>query len=158
MIVVSNTSPLCYLILIGSIEVLPTLYGEILTTQTVLNELCHPDAPERVRVWANTPPGWLKVRSDPSTVDSSFAILHGGERTAIVLAEQIRADIILLDDSAARELAAERKLKICGLLGILRNAAQAGLLDLPTAVDRLLQTSFRASPELLRSLLTPPKD
>jgi predicted nucleic acid-binding protein len=48
-------------------------------------------------------------------------------------------------------------LKVFGLLGVLRDAAQAGLVDLPIAVDRLRQTDFRASPELLKSLLTPPK-
>ena len=156
MTVVSNTSPLCYVILIGCADILPKLYGEAHTTQTVLTELRHPDAPESVRVWANTPPVWLKVHSDPPEPDASLAPLHAGEHTAIRLAEQLHADIVLLDDAAARDLAAERKLKVSGLLGVLRDAAQAGLVDLPTAVDRLRQTNFRASPELLKSLLTPP--
>lgn len=157
MIVVSNTSPLCYVILIGCADTLPKLYGELHTTQTVLTELRHPDAPESVRAWVNTLPAWIKVHSDPSDPDASLASLHAGERTTIRLAEQLRADVVLLDDSAARELAVQRNLKVSGLLGVLRDAAQSGLVELPTAVDRLRQTSFRASAELLKSLLTPPK-
>jgi len=132
---------------------LPRLYGEILTTQTVVNELRHPGAPESVRRWAALPPDWLKVHADPSELDQSLASLHAGERTALRLAEQHQADIVLLDDSAARELAVQRRLKVSGLLGVLRDAAQSGLVDLPMAVDRLRQTNFRASPELLRALL-----
>jgi len=135
---------------------LPKLYGKVLTTQTVLTELRHPDAPESVRVWATTLPAWLKVHPDPPDPDQSLASLHAGERTSLRLAEQLRADILLLDESAARALAAQRSLKVSGLLGVLRDAAQASLVDLPTAVDRLRQTNFRASPELLKSLLPRP--
>jgi predicted nucleic acid-binding protein len=153
MTVVSNTSPLCYLVLIGSAEVLPRLYGSILTTQTVLSELRHPDAPESVRRWATAPPDWLKVHPDPPETDPALDSLHAGERTALGFAEQIHADVLLLDDAAARALAMQRNLKVSGLLGVLRDAAESGLVDLPTAVDRLRHTNFRASPELLSSLL-----
>ncbi len=49
MTIVSNTSPLCYLVLIGHAPVLPKLYGDIATTETVLAELRHADAPPAVR-------------------------------------------------------------------------------------------------------------
>ena len=117
MTVVSNTSPLCYLVLIGSVDVLPRLYGEIQTTQTVLIELCHPDAPESVRLWAAAPANWLKVHPNPAEPDQSLASLHAGERTTLRLAEQLHADVVLLDDAAAREMAIQRKLKVSGLNG-----------------------------------------
>ena len=44
MTIVSNTSPLCYLALIGHAEILPQLYGEIHVTQTVMAELRHPQS------------------------------------------------------------------------------------------------------------------
>jgi len=72
------------------------------------------------------------------------------------LAEEVHADVLLLDDAAARTLALQRHLKVSGLLGVLRDAAEAGLVDLPAAVDQFRRTSFRASPELLRSQLPPP--
>lgn len=152
MIVVSNTSPLCYLFLIGHAEVLPKLYGSVVTTQTVLAELRHTDAPALIRAWATTAPDWLKVQADPTPTDDTLANLDAGERTAILLAEQLHADVVLLDESAARVLAVQRGLKIAGTLAVLRDPAQAGLLKLPEALDRLRQTSFRASPELWKSL------
>ena len=49
MIAVSDTSPICYLILIGEISILPRLFSSVLVPQAVLNELHHDDAPELIR-------------------------------------------------------------------------------------------------------------
>jgi predicted nucleic acid-binding protein len=154
MIIVSNTSPLCYLVLIGHADVLAKLYGEIHVTQKVLEELRHPDAPPSVRQWATTPPAWLKIHSDPEEPDQTLATLDPGERTALRLAKLLRADMVLLDESAARSLASQRGVKVSGTLGILCDAAQAGLVNLPAALDLLRKTSFRASPELWKTLYT----
>lgn len=154
MIIVSNTSPLCYLTLIGHAEVMPKLYGNVHTTQKVLEELRHPDAPPSVRNWATSPPDWLKIHSNPEEPDQTLAALDPGERTALRLSEQLRSDVVLLDESAARALAVQRGLKVSGTLGVLCDAAQAGLLKLPAALDLLRKTNFRASPELWRSLYT----
>ena len=150
--VVSNTSPLCYLVLIGHAPVLSKLYGDLATTETVLAELRHADAPPAVRTWAAAPPEWLKIHPDPVSRDNTLADLDPGERTAILLAEQLKADLVLLDEAAARTLASQRGLKVAGTLGVLRDAAQAGLLRLPDALDLLRKTNFRASPELWKSL------
>ena len=76
MIVVSDTSPLCYLVLIGCPDVLQKLYSEVWTTETVMTELCHSEAPELVRVWAIDPPQWLKVFSDPPELDRTNGRRH----------------------------------------------------------------------------------
>ena len=152
MIIVSNTSPLCYLVLIGHADVLAELYGEIHTTQKVLEELGHPDAPPAVRQWAIAPPPWLKIHPNPEASDQALNTLDPGERTALCLAENLRADVVLLDDAAARALAGQRGVKISGTLGVLCDAAQAGRIKLPAALDRLRQTNFRASPELWKTL------
>ena len=85
MTLVSNTSPLCYLALIGHAEILPKLYGNVHTTQKVLEELRHPDAPPSVHNWATTPPEWLKIHSNPEDPDQTLAALDPGERTALRL-------------------------------------------------------------------------
>jgi predicted nucleic acid-binding protein len=154
MTIVSNTSPLCYLTLIGHVEILPRLYGDIHITQKVLEELRHPDAPPSVRNWAMTPPDWLKIHSDPEEPDETLAALDPGERTALRLSEILLSDVVLLDESAARVLAVQRGLKVSGTLGVLCDAAQAGLLNLPSALDFLRKTNFRASPQLWKSLYT----
>ena len=154
MTIVSNTSPLCYLALIGYADILPKLYGSIHITQKVLEELRPPDAPPAVRNWAMTPPDWLKIHSDPEEPDQTLAALDPGERTALQLSGQLRSDAVLLDESAARALAVQRGLKVSGTLGVLCDAAQAKLLKLPDALDLLRKTNFRASPELWKSLYT----
>ena len=66
MIVVSDTSPINYLVLIGEIELLAQLFTRVLAPETVARELLHPGAPEAVRRWANQPPAWFEI--DPLSV------------------------------------------------------------------------------------------
>ncbi|HLG16015.1 MAG TPA: DUF3368 domain-containing protein [Blastocatellia bacterium] len=158
MIAVADASPLCYLVLIGRVELLPTLFGDVLIPQSVRDELADEDAPEAVRTWIAAPPGWLEIRSVEGDTDASLQRLHTGERDAIRLAESVKADLIILDDKAARRVATERGLNVTGLLGVLGESATRGLVDLPEVVDRLRQTTFRASLRLLKSLLDRHKD
>jgi len=67
---------------------------------------------------------------------------------------QLRSDLVLLDESAARALAYQRGLIVIGTLGVLCDASQAGFLKLHDALDLLRKTNFRASPELWKSLYT----
>jgi len=112
MTVVSNTTPLYYLTLIGHVDILPSLYGHVHVTQKVLEELRHPNAPPFVRNWAMAPPDWLMIHSDPAEPDQSLADLDPGERSALFLSEQLRSDVVLLDEAAARTIAVQRGLKI----------------------------------------------
>jgi predicted nucleic acid-binding protein len=79
--------------------------------------------------------------------------LQAGEQGAILLAESINADIILLDEKSARRVAADRGLRITGTLGILGEGAARGLVDLAATIDRLRRTTFRCSPALLKATL-----
>lgn len=51
MMVIADTSPVNYLVLIGSVDILPQLYGRVLVPPSVCSELQHPRAPETVRAW-----------------------------------------------------------------------------------------------------------
>jgi hypothetical protein len=64
MIVVSDTSPLNYLILTESVQVLVAIFGRMYAPSAVVNELAHPRSPEAARSWASNPPEWL-VERDP---------------------------------------------------------------------------------------------
>lgn len=63
MIVISDTSPICYLLLIGEIEVLPQLYGQVLIPKTVQPELPDARSPVSVQTWINDPPEWLIIQT-----------------------------------------------------------------------------------------------
>ena len=78
-VVVADTSPLNYLILIEAIDLLPRLYGKIVIPVEVLNELFDDGAPRRVSEWAMKLPEWVEVRSAPPTDDLALSFLDQGE-------------------------------------------------------------------------------
>ncbi len=101
------------------------------------------------------PPRWLEILAAPvaASEDPSLAELDSGERAAIVLAESIRADLLLIDDRAGAVIAQRRGLAVTGTLGVLDLASHAGLLDLRDAFARLQKTNFRYPPSLMETLL-----
>ena len=152
MIVVSDTSPLNYLILIGEVEVLTRIFGEVYAPPEVLREALHPGSPETVRTWAEKPPSWLKIRQ-PRAMTEPASELGRGEAEAIALAREIGADLLLMDDRDGTRYARQSGLRVVGTLAVIDEAASRGLLSLPEALERLQRTNFRVSDELLRSLL-----
>lgn len=92
-------------------------------------------------------------KAAPAPALPPLDILDRGEREAIQLARQHGADLVILDDKAARLAARELGLRITGTLGVLEAAARRDLVDLRAAVGRLRQTNFRASPALLATVL-----
>ncbi|MBM3761236.1 MAG: DUF3368 domain-containing protein [Acidobacteria bacterium] len=153
MIAVVDASPLCYLLLIGEIDLLPQLFSRVVVPQAVIVELQHEDAPATVRNWACNPPIWISVEETPDTFSEGMEKLQAGERSAILLAESIEADIIVIDEKAARQIANHRGLCVTGVLGVIGEAASLGLVDLTQAIDRLRKTSFRCSPALFKATL-----
>lgn len=152
--VISNTSPLVYLLLIQEIRLLPCLFSEVLIPAAVREELAHPEAPIEVRNWIEQSPDWISTVQLPThELDSELRRLDPGEREAIVLAEQQNADLLLLDDRKARQVARRRGLPLTGLIGVLRMAIARDLVEAPTVVARLRATTFRASDALLSALL-----
>ena len=153
MIAVADASPLCYLVLIGEIDLLPQCFSQVLVPQAVVAELLHDDAPAAVREWASKLPAWICAKENPLSATTGMEKLQAGEQAAILLAESMKVDVILLDEKAARRVAAGRGLRVTGLLGVLGEAATRGLVELAPAIDRLRTTSFRASPALLKTTL-----
>ena len=153
MIAVADASPLCYLVLIDEIDLLPKLFVHVAVPQAVIIELLNQDAPEAFRTWASNLPGWISVEENPLSATVGLEKLQGGEQAAILLAETMKADLILLDEKAARRVAANRGLRVTGLLGVLGEASTRGLVELAPAIDKLRATSFRSSPALLKATL-----
>ncbi len=151
-VVVSDTSPLHYLILIGRHSVLEKLYGQVIVPPAVLHELGHPAAPPAVSAWAKSPPTWLTVQS-PASIPPRFDHLDFGERQALALAKEIQADFVLLDDKVARRFAESEALKVKGTLGIVADAAKAGLLDFRATVETLQRSSMHLEPQLAERII-----
>ena len=153
MIVVADTSPINYLILIEEIDILTKMYGRVVIPRAVREELVRPSAPEVVRNWIGQSPAWLEVHTPANSPDTSLAALDPGERDAIMLAGELRADQLIVDDRQGRREAEKRGITVIGTLGVLREAATLGLLNLRIAVKHLQATSFYIAPEVLTRLL-----
>jgi predicted nucleic acid-binding protein len=151
-IVISNTSPLNYLIQLGKDQVLAALFGTVSIPPAVGLELSRAQAPDVVRAWIAHPPPWLRICA-PRTVDPSLD-LDLGESQAIALAEELHADRILLDETKARKIAVARGLKVAGTLAILFEAHERGLLDFARTIDELRATTFYLDERLIRTILS----
>lgn len=153
MIVVSDTSPLNYLILIDCQDVLPTLFGQIIIPQAVLNELQHTKTPEKIKTWIITKPTWLEVRNVRVSPINKLENLDYGEREAIFLAEELGADAILIDEKDGRREAAKLGFITIGTLSVLDRAAETGLISFTEAIDKLRKTPFREPKQIVEALL-----
>ena len=147
MIVIADTTPLNYLILIGAVDVLQPLYARVIVPCAVVRELRGAGAPTLVQTWIAQPPAWLEERPDPPA-DPTLEFLDRGENAALTLAQLLNADELLIDDRAGRAEAERRHLPVTGTLGVLANAHLAGLLDFDQALVLLRSTSFRLHPEV----------
>jgi predicted nucleic acid-binding protein len=152
MIVVADTTPLRYLVAIDREHLLPALYGRVLIPPAVAEELNHESTPKVVRDWLASRPSWLEIRRPVHSLAPEVD-LDRGEREAIALAEEVSADLLLVDDWDARQEAERRHLRAVGTLRVLADGAGRGLTNLQEDFERLRRTNFRVNPELLESLL-----
>ncbi len=148
MIVVSDTSPLRYLAMIGGLNWLPELFGEVICPPEVMEECRHPGAPEELREWASQPPAWLRNRSisEGAAMLPVNIYLDGGETATLCLAREIGAELVLLDERRGRAVAANLGLAVTGTLGVLVEAALRGLIGFDEGLERLLtRTNYRVN-------------
>ena len=151
MIIVADTGPVNYLILTGHVDLLPQLYGSLILPTAVHRELLHPKAPPTVRQWASALPAWAEVRAPKDA--SRFPELGPGEREAISLALEAKANLLLIDETLGRGVAVAQGVPVKGILGVLEEAAERRLIDLPQAIQKLKTTSIFLSEEVLNGVL-----
>jgi predicted nucleic acid-binding protein len=153
MIVVADSGPLHYLILLDQTELLPRFYGQVIVPEAVLRELTSGRTPQPVKEWLSNLPSWLRVQAvPPSQLELVTDDLDLGEREAIVLAHLLQADLLLIDEISGRAEARRRNLRVTGTLGILRIAAETELIDVPQVLARLRDTNFYVNEDLIRSI------
>ena len=139
--VVSNTSPIMNLAIIGELSLLRDQFGEVLIPGAVLEELrVEENLPGSQSVRDALKAGWIRIETvklDP-LVRAMERDLDKGEAEAIALAMQVNADWVLMDERDGRKAAKSMKLKVVGVLGILLKAQrERRLRSLKQAMDRL---------------------
>lgn len=125
MIVVSDTTPLISLLKISRLDLLEKLFGEVLIPSAVFNELT---TDERFQLEAN------QIRQEKFIVVKevnnleSVSILKRatgldqGESEAIVLTDELNAELLLMDEAKGRNVSSQMGLQIMGTIGILMAA------------------------------------
>lgn len=146
-VVVSDTSPVNYLVQIDEIDVLRTLYGEILIPPAVYRELLHPKAPAKVREWAVQCPAWVTIVEPIAIIDHEG--LDQGELEAISIASSIEDSLLLIDERNGRSATLSQGIRISGTLSVLEEADILGFVEFMAAIAKLKLTSFRVHPEVL---------
>ena len=151
MLVIADSSPLIYLSRVGALHLLPALFDEVVVPAAVWDEAVErrPSAPGSDALHQAP---WLRVVDDPS-LELGLG-LDPGETAAILLAESLRADLLLIDERVGRKVAQARGLTVRGTLGVLVQAREHGLLPaLQPVLDTLVAEGFRIAPALIREAL-----
>lgn len=151
---VTNAGPLIHLSWLGRLDLLSSLYDEVIAPVAVRDEVLNAanDISGVAELRAGLQRGWPTVQAvtDVASVRALRAWLDAGEAEALVLSREVGADMVLLDDRRARSLALREGLQMTGTLGILRRARDAGLI---AAVSPLLSVLVARGSESARSSL-----
>ncbi|NEO53396.1 MAG: DUF3368 domain-containing protein [Okeania sp. SIO3B5] len=157
MIVVSDTSPITNLSAVGALELLHQLYDRVIIPQAVYDEMTSLgyQVPGTVEVQTLD---WIENRTveNRQEVEELQVDLDIGEAEAIILALELDADLLLIDERRGRRVALELGVrKISGLLAVLQEAKRKGLiLEIKPILDRLIsENNFRISVSLYNKVL-----
>jgi len=158
-IVVSDTSPITNLAAIGQLDLLRQLYTNIVIPVAVYTEMVAVDKFVPGAVEVQTLP-WIQtqtVANPQSVVDiqTNQDAIDLGEAEAIILALELKADLLLMDERRGRALAANYGLSVTGLLGVLLQAKRNGLIEaVKPVIDELIEEAdFWVSSQVYATVL-----
>ncbi len=152
--VVLDSSCIIILSQIGKIGILKMLFSEIFVPEAVSIEyLAKISVKEEEREFAEAKIKVAEV-SDSFAVIALQADLGKGESECIVLAAEMNADFVILDDKDARKMAEYLGLNVIGTLGILVMANKKGIIkNLKSVIDRMREKSFWIDERLYERIL-----
>lgn len=153
--VIVNSTPLIALSNIGKINLLQQLYHEIYIPQAVYNEVTEKNddagrALEKSLSWINV----IKVKH-PENYAMYKAKIHAGEVEVMILAqEEPKADLLIIDDNAAKKTAKFLGLKVTGTMGVLLKAKQSGIINnVSSLLEALKSNGFYISDNVVQMVL-----
>ena len=134
--VIADAGPLMTLAKLNVLPLLKKLYGTVLISRTVYNEVVteglargYPDAGMIQRFWEQQQWRPQVVKPEELPLDLQQAGLDIGERESVFLALREKATLLLVDDEAGRSVARERKIRVKGTIGVLVEAFKKEYLD-----------------------------
>jgi predicted nucleic acid-binding protein len=153
--VVVNTTPLIALSHIGQLDILKKMYGEILIPNAVYNELsAKPDSICKIEV--ENSKDWVRIEEIKNQMAKSMykTQLHEGEAEVMILAQEVNADLVIIDDANAKKHAKYLKLPVTGTLGVMIKAKQNGYVDrLKPMLQMMIENGIYISQDLVKLCL-----
>ena len=156
MIVVSDTTPLIGLASIGRLELLLQLFGEVYIPQAVYDETVTFGREKGIAKQAVASADWIHVVEVKNrlAVDILLDEMDLGEVETIILAEEINADWVLMDEKKGRRKLKQLNLPKIGTIGILLKAKQLGLIPIfKSEIEKLQNCSFAVSQSAVSEVL-----
>ena len=147
--VVVNSTPLIALCKVNRLELLKDLYGEITIPEAVFQEITAKNDAVKRKVLANG--AWIHIQAVSDTSDRRMykAKLHDGEVEVMILAQEIHADLVIIDDNAARKTAVYLGLPLTGTVGVLLRAKERGFIpQVMPVVESMEQNGIFYGPQL----------
>lgn len=154
-VVVSDATPLIALAKIELLLHLPHLFGEIVVPPAVYNEVV-PVGVERSGAKVIAEAKWIVIREvvDQSRVDYLLTQLDIGEAEAIILAQEVQAGLVLIDERKARTVAQRLELEVVGTAGLLLLfKEQKVITEVRPLLDKLRTLDFRLSERMYNYVL-----
>jgi len=151
--VISNTTPILSLIKIGKLDILKELYGQIMIPEAVFNEM------EVGKDWLFykdlSKIDWIRIEPIQQITSKLYLFdLDAGEAEVIILAQEQKADLVIMDEIMGRRYAKQLGLKLTGTLGILLRAKEKGLIEaIAPLISDLIKNGVWISPELIKVVL-----
>lgn len=155
MIIVSDTTPLISLLKINRLNLLEKLYGSVFIPKAVFDELT---SNKKFHTEADliSAANFIECKEISDTtalkILRRITLLDLGESEAIILAQELNADVLLMDEAKGRRVAEQLGIKISGTLGILIDSFESGLLsasDVNECLDTLQKSGRRISGHLI---------
>jgi predicted nucleic acid-binding protein len=156
--VISNTTPLLSLLKIDKLDLLQKLYRKVIVPYGVYQEIeCGNKKPYykdlRRLEWVDI----QKVKNKDTL--GLRKVLDKGEAEVLLLAKELDADLVVMDELLGRHFAKQMNISFTGTLGILLKAKEIGLIPLvhPLLAD-LRDKGTWIHPRLLKKILVLAKE
>ena len=151
MIVVSDSTILIGLVKIGKLDLLKEIFSKVFIPEEVFKEVVErgkgKPGSEIIKEAA-----WIEAKPVKDKIQVAFLLgsLEKGEAEVLVLARELKADLILLDEEKARKSAVIAGFEIMGLLGLFILARNLDLIhEVRPLVDELMIKKFRISDKII---------
>jgi len=151
--VISNTTPILSLLKINKLEILKELYGQIIIPNAVYQEI---EEGKHKEFYTNLKEiDWIVINSIKDQNSRAYFVdLDDGEAEVLILAKELNADLVILDEILGRRYAKVLEFNLTGTLGVLLKAKEKGIVSsLKNLLHELTEKGTWLNPKLITKVL-----